>query len=249
MLDLPKAFQKRMQEQLGSDYEAFCSALSDDVPSSIRLNPSKLKTSPFEDITAIPYHPHGYSLKTRPSYVADPLFHAGTYYVQEASSMLLYQALDLSEDVRILDLCAAPGGKSTLVASLMTEGSLLVSNEVIPKRASVLAENMTRWGYGNCVVTSSQASTFGKLGESFDVLLVDAPCSGEGMFRKDPHAIEHWSEDAVENCAFRQKEILTDVLPSLRAGGYLIYSTCTFAPQENQQVIECHISFRVKDSF
>jgi len=97
---------------------------------------------------------------------------------------------------------------------------------------------MTRWGYGNCVVTSSQASTFGKLGESFDVLLVDAPCSGEGMFRKDPHAIEHWSEEAVEHCAFRQKEILTDVLPSLKAGGTLVYSTCTFAPQENQQVIE-----------
>ena len=238
MPELPAAFKKRMQAQLGADYDDFYVALSGDVPSSIRLNPKKIQTSPFEDSTTIACHPNAYSLATRPSYVADPLFHAGAYYVQEASSMLLYQALDLSKDLRILDLCAAPGGKSTLVASEMTEGSLLVSNEVIPKRASVLAENITRWGYGNCVVTSAQPSIFGKLEESFDIILVDAPCSGEGMFRKEPHATSHWSEDAVETCAIRQKEILTDVLPCLKAGGTLIYSTCTFAPQENQQVIE-----------
>ena len=172
-------------------------------------------------------------------FTLDPAIHAGAYYVQEASSMFLEQAVrqhvPANEPLRVLDLCAAPGGKSTHLASLLNAESLLVSNEVIRSRASILAENIQKWGRNNVVVTNNDPDDFTKLSGFFDVIVVDAPCSGEGLFRKDAGAMTEWSEDAVALCAARQKRILADVWPALREGGLLIYSTCTYNRAENEE--------------
>src|SRR5690606_21249338 len=153
----------------------------------------------------------------------DPLWHAGAYYVQEASSMFVGQCMEqcvnLSQPLRVLDLCAAPGGKSTLLQSLLSADSILVSNELMPARANVLVENMTRWDTANTIVTSNQPADFGRLPHSFDVVLVDAPCSGSGLFRRDPGAVNEWSPAAVAMCSRRQQKILADIYPSLKQGG------------------------------
>jgi len=168
------------------------------------------------------------------------LFHAGAYYVQEASSMFLGEALkqttNLNQPIKVLDLCAAPGGKSTLIQSLILDKSLLVSNEVIKTRVTVLAENITKWGAANVIVTNNDPADFKKLPAYFDVIVVDAPCSGSGLFRKDPKAINEWSEQNVELCCQRQERILTDILPSLKEGGILIYSTCSFSTAEDEAI-------------
>ena len=182
----------------------------------------------------------GFYLNERPSFTLDPLFHAGGYYVQEASSMYVGKILrgiicETSGPFRLLDLCAAPGGKSTDAASALRDGDLLVANEVIGSRASVLAANMARWGFPGTIVTNSDPVEFGKLKGFFDILIVDAPCSGEGMFRKDSEAAQEWSEDNVALCAARQKRILADAWPCLRAGGHIIYSTCTFNRFEDEE--------------
>jgi len=160
--------------------------------------------------------------------------------VQEASSMFLEQAIrqtmDLTQPLRVLDLCAAPGGKSTLIQSLISKQSLLVCNEIIKTRVNVLAENLTKWGAANVVVTNNQPKDFQRLPGFFDVMVVDAPCSGSGLFRKDEDAIDHWSLNSVEMCAHRQKSILTDALDALKPGGVLIYSTCSYSTAENEAV-------------
>ncbi|GAB3814418.1 hypothetical protein GCM10028895_07510 [Pontibacter rugosus] len=181
-------------------------------------------------------------LPTRTSFFTlDPLLHAGAYYVQEASSMFLEQALkqsiDLDESLHVLDLCGAPGGKSTHLASLISKDSLLVANEVIRSRASILAENVTKWGSGNVLVTSNDPREFSRLPDFFDVMVIDAPCSGEGMFRKDHAAVGEWSEENVNLCAQRQQRILMDVWDALKPGGLLIYSTCTWNEKENEENI------------
>ncbi len=175
-------------------------------------------------------------LDHRPQFTMDPLLHQGCYYVQEASSMFLAQALNkcVNGPVRALDLCAAPGGKSTLLAQLLPEGSMLISNEIQRSRAQILAENMVKWGRPGVMVTCNTPKQIGESSLMFDLIAVDAPCSGEGMFRKDEVALRDWSLKNVEMCAARQREIIEDIWPALKAGGYLIYSTCTFNRQEDE---------------
>ncbi|WP_299822001.1 rRNA methyltransferase [uncultured Pontibacter sp.] len=238
-MEFPISFKERMQRLLANEYNSFEAAFEQPAPVSIRLN--KNKTAALPDLPEVPWAQNAYYLPERPAFTLDPLLHAGCYYVQEASSMFLEQALrqavDLSQPLHVLDLCGAPGGKSTHLASLISGDSLLVSNEVIKSRANILAENIAKWGSGNAVVTSSDPSNFSRLPDFFDVMVIDAPCSGEGMFRKDPQAINEWSEENVKLCAQRQKRILMDVWDALKPGGLLIYSTCTWNELENEQNI------------
>ncbi|GHA59009.1 rRNA cytosine-C5-methyltransferase [Pontibacter akesuensis] len=225
-----------MQHLLHSEFPAFQEALQQAPLTSIRVNTAKAEVAIA--LNPVPWAEAGFYLPERPSFTLDPLIHAGAYYVQEASSMFLEQALkqvlDLEEPLQVLDLCGAPGGKSTHLASLISRDSLLVSNEVIRSRASILAENVAKWGSGNVLVTSNDPRDFGRLPHFFDVMVVDAPCSGEGMFRKDPGAIGEWSEENVNLCAQRQQRILMDVWGALKPGGILVYSTCTWNEQENE---------------
>ena len=183
---------------------------------------------------------HGRYLSERPKFTYDPTFHAGAYYVQEASSMFVWQALSqlVEQDALVLDLCAAPGGKSTAIAQYLSENGFLVSNDYVPQRAHVLVENITKWGAPNCVVTNNAPRHFEKLKMKFDAILVDAPCSGEGMFRKDERAREEWSPANVEMCVERQREILESAWKVLKPGGVLIYSTCTFNSHENEEQVQ-----------
>lgn len=233
----PPAFLLRMKNILGNEFPEFIHSLNSPSPVSIRLNPSK-QTSGYEKNEKVLWCASGRYLPSRPEFVFDPLFHAGAYYVQEASSMILSQAINFSSDLKILDLCAAPGGKSTLLASCLSENSLLVSNETINSRVKILEENMIRWGNPNVVVTNNDPRDFAQLENYFDVVVIDAPCSGEGMFRKDKIAIEQWSENNVLHCAERQKRILKDIIPALKPNGLLIYSTCTFSQEENENNVQ-----------
>lgn len=203
---------------------------------SIRLNPAKPGYDPA-GLAGVPWHPNAYYLPARPVFTLDPVFHAGGYYVQEASSMVLHELLSQlipsTYPLRILDLCAAPGGKSTLLASWMPPGSLLLANEVIRSRVSVLKDNLTRWGHPNTFTCSYDPEAFAKLNGFFDLVLVDAPCSGEGLFRKDPAAIQEWSPEQVESCSARQRRILSAAQQLLAPAGLLVYSTCTFNETEN----------------
>ena len=249
---LPHPFEHQMQELLGpEDYTAFLAALQEPAPVSIRLNLYKMvadgswpidSTFDISLLTRAPWHPNGFYLPKRPVFTLDPYFHAGAYYVQEASSMFLYEALrqtvDFSNPLKILDLCAAPGGKSTLIADLINADSLLVANEVIRPRVGVLRENMEKWGAPNIAVTSAEAEEYASLEDFFDVIVTDAPCSGEGLFRKDPDAIREWSPANVEMCSGRQRRILTGAIAALKPGGVLAYSTCTYNRTENEDNVE-----------
>ena len=234
-MDLPVSFEESMRRLLGDEYEAFREALLGDPAVSIRLNRSKCVAEP--DYEPVAWATDGYYLSERPAFTFDPLLHAGCYYVQEASSMFVEQAVKqhLGEARVALDLCAAPGGKSTLLRSLLPETCVLVSNEVMRPRAQVLAENISKWGHPRCMVTSNYPADFTPLGELFDLILVDAPCSGEGMFRKDEVAVKEWNPENVEVCWRRQRDILSDVWPTLRPGGLLVYSTCTFNTSEDEE--------------
>lgn len=246
MNTLPAAFEERIKKQLAQEAGEFLAALQIEPPVSIRLNPGKLIS--LDQLTAglqaeqnVPWCDAGWYLSQRPVFTLDPYFHGGTYYVQEASSMFLDHILKQvmpAGPVRILDLCAAPGGKSTLIASHLNQESLLVSNEVIRTRASILKENIIKWGQDNIVVTNNDPADFGGLEGAFDIILVDAPCSGEGMFRKDNEAISEWSENNLRLCSERQKRILADIWDCLKPGGLLIYSTCTYNPGENEAILE-----------
>ena len=221
---------------------------------SIRINPLKTSNvkretsmedffhvSPFTFHDKVPWSQYGYYLSQRPSFTFDPLFHAGCYYAQEASSMFLEQALkqsvDLSRSVKVLDLAAAPGGKSTHIQSLISKDSLLVSNEVIKSRSNILKDNIIKWGGDNVIVTSSDPKDFARLESYFDVIVVDAPCSGSGLFRRDEDAIGEWSENNVQLCSKRQQRILADVWPSLKRDGVMIYSTCSYSKEEDEDIV------------
>ncbi len=235
----PSDFEKRMREQLPEEWGTFQDAHIENVPTSVRINPRKgSKEKPLLSNERVMWSEFGYYLKERPTFTLDPLFHAGTYYVQEASSMLLEQAIkqltDTTTPIRVLDLCAAPGGKSTHLLSLLPEDSLLVSNEVIRARATILAENILKWGHSNVVVSNNDPQDFQRLKGFFDVIVVDAPCSGEGLFRKDAEARNEWSPENANLCSLRQRRILEDVWPALKEDGYLIYCTCTYNPEENE---------------
>ena len=234
-MTLPAPFEQSMRQLLGNDYEAFRDALLGEPAVSIRLNRSKCTTKP--DYEPVPWATDGYYLADRPAFTFDPMLHAGCYYVQEASSMFVEQAVKQHLGVArvALDLCAAPGGKSTLLRSLLPDECVLVSNEVMRPRAQVLAENITKWGHPRSIVSSNYPADFTPLGELFDLILVDAPCSGEGMFRKDEVAVAEWSPENVEVCWKRQRDILTDIWPTLQPGGLLIYSTCTFNTLEDEE--------------
>ncbi|MBK7337878.1 MAG: RNA methyltransferase [Saprospirales bacterium] len=237
MTGLPPDFSSQMQALLGPEFPAFLEALDQPAPLSIRLNPAKPSGWTTKDLEPVPWHPQGRYLPERPQFTLDPAFQAGAYYVQEASSMLigeaLRQILDLSLPLRALDLCAAPGGKTTLLASLLTEDSLLVANEVIQSRTLPLRHNIAKWGLPNVWACNHDSREFAPLEGYFDLVLVDAPCSGEGLFRKDPDAAAEWSLNNVELCCGRQKRILADAAPLLRPGGILLYSTCTFNHRED----------------
>lgn len=252
---LPEAFVKQLTLSLGHRRAGeVISYITDASPTvSVRVNPFKVsdpETLPLlsevcGEAAASTFSHWGRFLPERPEFVLDPLFHAGAYYVQEASSMYLESILPMMRKMRgdcpegpftVLDLCAAPGGKTTHLLSMLREipDSFLVSNEVIRTRAAVLCENVSKWGAANVVVTNNDPADFAALPGYFDVMVVDAPCSGEGMFRKDPEAVAQWSEDNVRLCAARQRRILSDVLPALRPGGLLVYSTCTFNHFEDE---------------
>lgn len=238
-MELPGEFIERTKPLLGEEWEDFLIALQEESPISIRLNPKKLKAS-FALDNPVPWASNAYYLDSRPIFTTDPLFHAGCYYVQEASSMYLEQIIkrQVKEAVNVLDLCAAPGGKSTHLLSTLPEGSFLVSNEVIRSRANILAENIIKWGYSNVMVTNNDPSDFQKTNFKFDVIVTDVPCSGEGMFRKNPKAIQEWSLGNVMLCAERQRRIIGDIWDSLKPGGLLVYSTCTYNREENEDNIE-----------
>ena len=246
---LPPIFVESLTGLKGFDKDAFEKIhQSGEQVTSIRLNPFKIKSiseviSVADNVAGnIPWTSHGYYLSQRPSFTLDPAFHAGAYYVQEASSMFLEQALqqcvDLSSPIKVLDLCAAPGGKSTLIQSLISNKSLLVCNEVIKTRVNILAENITKWGVANVIVTNNDPKDFMRLPNYFDVIVVDAPCSGSGLFRKDAAAIEEWSLQNVNVCSQRQQRILANVLPSLKEGGTIIYSTCSYSESEDEDIAE-----------
>jgi 16S rRNA C967 or C1407 C5-methylase (RsmB/RsmF family)/NOL1/NOP2/fmu family ribosome biogenesis protein len=238
-MKFPEEFIKRIESQEYIDSSTLLDAFQKPSPVSIRINNLKWNKRPVNS-NPVPWSATGYYLETRPSYTLDPLYHAGCYYPQEASGMFLehiFKSLfNTGEKLKVLDLCAAPGGKSTHLSSLIGPDGLLIANEVIRARASILAEIIIKWGTSNTIVTQSDPSDFREMTGFFDAVLVDAPCSGEGMFR-DPVAIREWSVENTLLCSDRQKRILMDVWPALKEDGILIYSTCTFNPEENEKNI------------
>lgn len=238
-MNLPVAFLSRISTQLGIETEAFLQALKAEPVTSVRFH--ALKANPenadFVKGEKVEWNPNGYYLPERPSFTADPWFHAGAYYVQEASSMITALFLEPERYDCVLDACAAPGGKTTLLLDTLPESTVLVANEVIKSRAGILAENLSRWGNPNVIVTNNDPQDFSRLSGLFDLILTDAPCSGEGMFRKDKDSIKEWSPENVAICSARQRRILNDLYPALSPGGYLIYSTCTYSPEENTQSV------------
>jgi 16S rRNA C967 or C1407 C5-methylase (RsmB/RsmF family)/NOL1/NOP2/fmu family ribosome biogenesis protein len=215
----------------------------DTAVTSIRLNAfKKAPTWLSNQEEIVPWCAQGIYLANRPKFTLDPFFHAGCYYVQEASSMFLAHAIkELGFDKKpgvVVDLCAAPGGKSTLLQSYLHPESLLIANELIKSRVQILEENLTRWGHASTLIAHSDPSAFGKFEDWVDVLVVDAPCSGSGMFRKDQEAISEWSESAVKLCSERQQRILATSIDCLKPGGYLIYSTCSYSEEENEEMAD-----------
>lgn len=264
-MNLPSAHLESLKQSLGEEFDAFVKAYETTGPVSIRVNPLKqsdrfVTSSVVEmDKSAVTtntpasvvdsdqsdkvlWSEFGQYLPERPSFTHNPLFHAGCYYVQEASSQFLSHVartvFPKDEPLKVLDLCAAPGGKSTLLLSELNDDSLLVSNEVIRSRAHILAENVSKWGKANVVVTNNDPEQFEKLNGFFDVIVVDAPCSGEGLFRRDPELTKEWSPENVNLCSSRQRRIVLDIWPALKEGGLLVYSTCTFNTQENEENLQ-----------
>lgn len=237
-MSLPEDFKKQLPSWFRDEKEVeeFLAAMDASSPVSVRLNPKKW-VGDVRLKSQVPWCTPGYYMGTRPVFTLDPIFHAGGYYVQEASSMFIWfilESLQLDKtELKILDLSAAPGGKSTLMASWLGGKGLLVANEIVKNRAYTLKYNLMKEGYTNTVVTNNAPEYFGHISNFFDIILVDAPCSGEGMFRKDPEAVRHWSPDNVRHCAVRQQSVLKDIIPSLKDGGILIYSTCTYNHSEN----------------
>ncbi len=256
--EIPLSLLQSLETVKGFDKDSFIAAHENPgVYTSIRINPFKktgISELSFADLVRenVPWSKYGYYLAERPSFTFDPLFHAGTYYVQEASSMFLEQVIsqwtDLSKPLRVLDLSAAPGGKSTHIQSLISKDSLLVSNEVIRSRARILEDQVIKWGASNVVVTNNDPRDLTALEGFFDIVIVDAPCSGSGLFRRDPDAIDEWSPENVQLCSQRQRRILADAWPALRNGGLLVYSTCSYSSGENEEIAEwLRSQFSVED--
>ena len=240
--NFPENFLTQLSQEPGFDAENFTNAHQNiDSPTSIRINP--FKEAIVKKDEQVPWCAQGYYLNTRPSFTFDPLFHAGAYYVQEASSMFIDHIIkhirtNTEDSLKVLDLCAAPGGKSTLINSAINSNDLLVANEIIKTRVPVLCDNLNRWGTANIIVSNNDPKDFTRLTGFFDMILVDAPCSGSGMFRKDPQAMNEWSEANVNLCHQRQERILADIYPALNEDGHLIYSTCSYSHQENEEILD-----------
>ncbi len=242
MLQLPAQFIQSISSCQGFDETPFIEAHQTISPTSIRINPFKSANLNFELNDPVFWNKKGYYLTERPNFTHDMLFQAGCYYVQEAGSMFIEHALtscvDFSKQLTTFDVCASPGGKSTLLNSLLNEESLLVANEVVKQRADVLAQNLSKWGTNNVIVTNNDPSAFSDIQNTFDIILVDAPCSGSGLFRKQHDAVDEWSLDNVNLCCQRQKRILSDIIDSLKDDGTLVYSTCSYSSSENEEIAD-----------
>lgn len=239
-MNLPQEFIEYTSQLFGDvRWERFAQSFLHETPVSVRINPWKATENPFPNADPVPWCRQGYWLKERKRFTGDPLFHAGVYYVQEAASLFLDYVLRqvVTAPVNALDLCAAPGGKSTLMRAALPEGSMLVSNEIDRRRANILLENILKQGHPDVLVTHNAPKDFAKTNLIFDVIVTDVPCSGEGLFRREPAAVKEWSAQNVQFCAERQRRILRDIWPCLKAGGLLIYSTCTFNTYENEENI------------
>ena len=252
---LPQHFLESISSCAGFDEPAFIEAHQQPAATSIRFNPlkSNLAVSSYHEIklSDVPWCGHGIYLKARPTFTLDPLLHAGEFYVQEASSMFLYHViqniLPNASDLKLLDLCAAPGGKTTLLAS-MKQFDFVLANEIISSRVPVLYENLVKWGSSKTFISNNDPKDFYSIGELFDVVLVDAPCSGSGLFRKDPDALAEWNNDLVNFCSLRQQRIVKDALEVLKPGGFLIYSTCSYSVQENESILDYIMGYGGLDS-
>lgn len=244
---LPEEFSTYTREIMGEQrWTRFAEAMDEEPPVSVRLNPMKFRSDsmalPAEEDEPVEWCREGRYLKERPMFTLDPLLHAGAYYVQEAASMYITQVIrdhaPADRPLMVLDLCAAPGGKSTAMRSVLPEGSLLMTNEPMRPRANILMENIQKFGHPDVIVTNNYAIDYQRSRLQFDVILADVPCSGEGMFRKDEGAIREWSVANVKKCAALQREIITDIMPCLRDGGLLVYSTCTYNRQEDEENVD-----------
>lgn len=239
--NFPPLFVSQIKQLIGAEADSFLQAIDGEVVTSVRVNPFKPIDS-FDQQAKVEWCSSGHYLEQRPEFIFDPLFHSGAYYVQESSSMFLHQAISqlkatYERPIKVLDICAAPGGKSTLIASLLGEEDMLVSNEIIKSRVGVLEENLMKWGVANTIITNNDPKSFKGLKGFFDIIVIDAPCSGEGLFRRDKGAMEEWSTDNVALCESRQQRIVADIIDSLKPGGYLVYSTCTYNTNENESNI------------
>ncbi|MBX6381210.1 MAG: rRNA cytosine-C5-methyltransferase [Thermoflavifilum aggregans] len=255
MNSLPEDFLKSLSSLPGAQPQALLEAHTQKPPVSLRLHAAKWQkwtgkeaedaAKPWLPVSeSVPWAEHAFYLKEKPAFIFDPLFYAGAYYVQEASSMFVdfvvrqWAERRTSSPALLLDLCAAPGGKSTILLSHMQPHDLLISNETVPARWQVLQENLIRWGCPQIILTQLEARHFQAMPQDFDVILVDAPCSGSGMFRKDRRMPALWKRNSVLSCSRKQQHLLQDIWPVLKPGGWLIYSTCSFSPEENEQVID-----------
>ncbi|MDE6418386.1 MAG: rRNA cytosine-C5-methyltransferase [Duncaniella sp.] len=243
-VEIPEGFA-RLMESIG--LPDLPEALASGEPEvSVRLNRAKGALPP-EGAEPVPWCAEGYYLAERPQFTLDPRLHQGLYYVQEGASMFhAWVAAKVVDEVgrplAVLDACAAPGGKTTAVMSRLPEGSVMVANEFVPARAAILRENLVKWGDPSVIVTRADTAAFSRLAETFDLIVADVPCSGEGMMRKDPHAAAQWSPGLVAECAALQREIVSNLWPALRPGGYLVYSTCTFNRTEDEENVAWIIS-------
>lgn len=254
---LPQAFLDRMEQMLGGEYPAFLQSYEKERYQALRVNPLKADRDVFEaaapfTLRPVAWEPNGFYYGKEAAPGKHPYHAAGVYYIQEPSAMAPAAYLDAQPGEKILDLCAAPGGKSTQIAAAMRGEGLLISNEIHPARAKILSENIERMGIRNAMVTNESPQSLAKVFEAyFDRIMVDAPCSGEGMFRKNADACDEWSPENVVLCAERQAEILECAASMLRPGGRMVYSTCTFAPEENEgtisQFLAKHPEFEIAD--
>ena len=245
MRALPVAFTERMRKRLGAEEaERLFVALDSVSPVAVRLNPAKCgEEGVWSDGEVIAWSKNGRKLKERPSFTLDTAFHAGAYYVQEAASQFIDHIIshEKLQGKRVLDMCSAPGGKTTIYSTAVGEEGLVVANEYVRSRANILADNVRKWGMGNVLVTNNAPEHIAQFEGWFDLVAVDAPCSGEGMFRKEEVAREDWSEEAVKMCAARQLSIVRDAWQSLKCGGLFIYSTCTFNEDEDEGLLRAFI--------
>lgn len=247
-MELPIQFKEMMAGLLGGEAADFFRAMDKPPVVSVRLNGRK-PSDAFAGSRRVKWCARGYYLDSRPVFTLDPLLHAGAYYVQDASSMIHYTvarriAARLQDEMgsrsadlrlRVLDMCAAPGGKTTAMIDALPDGTEIVANEYVSRRAGILRENIAKWGYPDVSVTNCDSARFARNGDTFDIVAVDAPCSGEGMMRKEPEAVAQWSPELVERCASLQREILANAAATVAPGGFLIYSTCTFNHHENEE--------------